>query len=93
MMRMDHNTFCTILRYIEKYIIANELKSGIKVIRAPERLVLTIRYFATGGTFRSLNSFQFRVSRNAISSIVAQASKTLISNMRHYISLPKVSNA
>ena len=50
-MRMDHSTFCTILRYIEKDITPNELASGLKVIRAPERLVLTIRYFAAGETF------------------------------------------
>ena len=73
MIRMDHSTFCTILRYIEKDITPNGVASGIKVIRAPERLVLTIRYFATGETFRSL-SFQFRVSRRAISSIVVQVS-------------------
>ena len=91
MIRMDHSTFCTILRYIED-ITPNELASGIKVIRAPERLVLTIRYFATGETFRSL-SFQFPVSRIVISSIVVQVLKALISNMRHYISLPQDSNA
>ena len=92
MVRMDHSTFCTILRYIEKDITPNELASEINVIRAPERLVLTIRYFETGETFRSL-SFQFRVVRNAISSIIVQMSKALIFNMPHYIALPQDSNA
>ena len=80
MMRMDHSTFCTILRYIEKDITPNELASGINIISTPERIVLTILYFTTGETFRSL-SFQFRLSRNAISSIVSQVSKAFISNM------------
>ena len=92
MMRMDYSTFCTILNYIEKDITPKELMGGIKVIRAPERLVLCIRYFATGETFRSL-SFQFRVSRQSISNIVLQVSKAIISNMGNYISLPQDENA
>ena len=88
----DYSTFCTILNYIERDITPKELMSGIKVIRAPERLALCIRYFATGETFRSL-SFQFRVSRQSISNIVLQVSKAIISNMGNYISLPQDENA
>ena len=89
MMRMDYQTFIDLLLMIEKDITPTELMSGIKVIRAPERLVLTIRYFATGETFRSL-SFQFRISRTAISKIVIQVSKAIISNMgTQYIVLPQ----
>ena len=74
MMRMDYETFVNLLSLIEKDITPMELMSGIKVIRAPERLAATVRYFATGETFRSL-SFQFRISRAAISTIVIQVSK------------------
>ena len=42
MLRMDHNTFCRILDLIEENITPMELMSGIKVVRAPERLVLGI---------------------------------------------------
>ena len=43
MLRMDHNTFCRILYLIEENITPMELMNGIKVVRAPERLVLCIR--------------------------------------------------
>ena len=55
MMRMI--TFCKILRLIEKYI--TPIESGIKVVRAPERLTLCIRYFTTGET--SLSNISFMI--------------------------------
>ena len=50
-------------------------KGGHKAISAAERLTLTLRFLATGETFRSL-SFQFSISKAAISYIeVCQAIK------------------
>ena len=57
MMRMNYNCFKQILKYIEPYITASESFHGTKVIKAAERSVLTVRFHATGETFRSL-SFQ-----------------------------------
>ena len=89
MMRMSYETFTDLLSMIEKDITPMELLSGIKVVRAPERLLLALRFFATGETFRSL-SFQFRVSRTAISKIVTEVAKAIIKNLgKKYISLPE----
>ena len=80
MWSMNDCSVCTILNCIERDITPRELVSGIAFIRAPERLVLCVSYFAKGGTFLSL-SFQFRIS---ISSIVLKVSKAI-----NYISLPQ----
>ena len=89
MMRMSYETFTDLLSMIEKDITPMELLSGIKVVRAPERLLLALRFFATGETFRSL-SFQFRVSRTAISKIVTEVAKAIIKYLgKKYISLPE----
>ncbi|XP_046856153.1 protein ANTAGONIST OF LIKE HETEROCHROMATIN PROTEIN 1-like [Xenia sp. Carnegie-2017] len=69
MMRMSYDNFQTLLRYIEKDITPCQVSGGHKVITAAERLTLTIRFLATGESYRSL-SFQFRISRSAISYIV-----------------------
>ena len=61
MMRIDYD--------IEPHISPTESYRGAKTLRADERLVLTIRFLATGETFRSL-SFQFRIGSNTISYIV-----------------------
>ena len=65
MMRIDYDSFLTILNYIEPHISPTESYRGAKTIRADERLVLTIRFLATGETFRSL-SFQCRIGSNTI---------------------------
>ena len=69
MMRMTHEDFVKILELIEPDITRCQVTGGYKVISAAERLTLTIRFLATGETYRSL-SFQFRISKSAISYIV-----------------------
>ena len=71
MMRMNYDDFTTILGIIEPYITPKQILGGTKVIKAPERLTLAIRFLATGETYRSL-SFQFRISVSAICYIVRQ---------------------
>lgn len=66
MMRMTYTDFLALLRVIEPYIAPCQIVGGNKVITAVERLTLTIRYLATGESFRSL-SFQFRISSSGIS--------------------------
>ena len=69
MMHMSYEEFLYILNIIEKDITPTQIFGGHKVIPAKARLTVTIRFLATGETFRSL-SFQFRISKGAISYIV-----------------------
>ena len=71
MMRMSYEEFLEILRLIEQDITPNTMVGGNKVICAKATLTVTIRFLATGETFRSL-SFHFRISRGAISYIVTE---------------------
>ena len=88
MLRMDHTCFKKILEYIEPYISPSESFHGTRVIKAPERLVLTIRFLATGESFRSL-SFQFRISERAISYIIEEVTKAIVCYVgKDYIKLP-----
>ena len=59
MMRMNYDSFKFVLLKIEKYITPLVLaKGGLKPISPAERLTLTLRFLATGETYRSV-SFQF----------------------------------
>ena len=63
MMRMNHEDFKSILKAIEPDITPRQVMGGHRVIAAAERLTLTIRFLATGETYRSLSfwaSFVFR---------------------------------
>ena len=76
MMRMTHEDFLTILTYIESDITLQQIQGGHKVFCPAERLPLTLRFLATGETYRSL-SFQFRISRSAISYIVQEVCEAI----------------
>ena len=71
-MRMDVATFRNLAD-----IISPRVSKKSTVMRSPisvqQRLALTLRYLATGESFRSLE-FQFRISRPAISYIVYEVS-------------------
>ena len=45
MMRMSHNSFKVLLNFVEFYISPVERFCGNKVIKSPERLALTIRFW------------------------------------------------
>ena len=69
MMRMKYFSFEFLPANIEREFTSMELeKGGLKPISPAERLALTLRFLATGECFRSL-SFQFRISKSAISYI------------------------
>ena len=88
MMRMTHDDFLEILRLIEPDITPRQVTGGHKVIRAAERLTLTIRFLATGETYRSL-SFQFRISKSAISYIVNEVCQAIEKNLAsRYLKFP-----
>ena len=54
--------FKRIFKAIKPDITPRQVMGGHKVIAAAEGLTLTIRFLATGKTYRSI-SFQFRISR------------------------------
>ena len=88
MMRMTHNDFLEILRLVEPDITHRQVTGGHKVISAAERLTLTIRFLATGETYRSL-SFQFRISKSAISYIVNEVCHAIEKNLAsRYLKFP-----
>ena len=76
-MRMNYESFKQILGFIEPYIAAKQSTIGTKIVNPAERLVLTIRFLATGETFRSLH-FQFRIGERAISYIIEEVTEVIV---------------
>ena len=76
MLRMSHEDFLTILGFIERDISPYQVAGGHTVIEPKCRLTITLRFLATGETFRSL-ALQFRISRAAISYIHARYCKSV----------------
>ena len=76
MMQMNHDNFSKILGMIEPYITPKDILGATEVIKAPERLVLTIRFLATEETYHSL-SFQFRISVFTITYIVKEVCRAI----------------
>ena len=81
MMRMSYETFKELLHFIEPLITPQESFNGNRTIAAAERLALTIRFLATGETFRSL-SYQFRISERVISNIVYQVAGAIVKEIQ-----------
>lgn len=73
--RMDEGNFNELLNLVAP-IIAKEDTVMRKSIPAAERLALTLRFLATGDSFRSL-AFLFRVPHNTISTIVPEVCNAL----------------
>ena len=85
---MSYETCKELLHFIEPLITQQESFNGNRTIAAAERLALTIRFLATGETFRSL-SYQFRISERAISYIVYQVAGAIVKELgQKYIILP-----
>lgn len=80
MFRMSLEDFEIVLGHIQDLITPQEIIGGARPILADERLVLTIRFLATGETFCSL-SFQFRISKAAVSYIVAGCCDAIVERM------------
>ena len=91
MLRMDCETFDKILTAIGPVISKQQVVGGHKVISPAARLTLTLRFLATGETFRSLH-FQFRMGRSTISYIVREVCQAIYSVLgARYMSTPTTS--
>ena len=77
MMRMNYESFKQILGFIEPYITPKQSTVGTKIVSPAERLVLTIRFLATGESFRFLH-FQFRIGERAISYIIEEVTEAIV---------------
>ena len=74
-MRMNYEQFKELVCYIEQKI-AKQPTQMRKPVSAAERVALTVRFLATGETFRSLY-FQFRISRKAVSYIIIEVCEAI----------------
>ena len=87
-MRMNYESFKQILGFIEPYITPKQFTIGTKIVSQAERLVLTIRFLATGEIFRSLH-FQFRIGERATSYIIEQVTEAVVRYLgKEHIKMP-----
>ena len=93
--KMSYESFKKILGFIVPHITPNYSAvigcAPIRLIRPAERLVLAIRFLATGEKYRSL-SLQFRVSERAILYIIDEVTKAILQHIgKDYIKIPSTS--
>nr|CAI5847185.1 unnamed protein product [Callosobruchus analis] len=74
--RMSQNTFDHILQKVEPRLTKNWCNLHKQSILPEERLVITIRYLATGSSFKSI-SFAFRIGASTAGKIVAETTTVL----------------
>ena len=89
MMREKNSSFQFLLPNTERDITPVELAKGwLKPIRPAECLTLTLCFLATAESFRSF-SFQFRISKSAISYIVQEVCRVIIAHLPcKYLKVP-----
>ena len=81
MFRMDVGDFEFLLAKISHLISSRQMTNfGHLPIMPDERLALTLRYIATGQSFKSL-SFQFRISLSAVSYIIKGCCNALVDEL------------
>lgn len=78
--RVNRENFLYLVEKVSPLIAKNEQPRPLNLVRASikpdERLAVTLRFLATGESFHSLE-YSFRISRQAISSIVQETCKAL----------------
>ena len=91
-MRTSYESFKKILGFIEPPVTPTDSAViGVQLIRPAKRLVLAIRFLATGGTYCSL-SLLFRVSERAVSYIIDEVTNAIIQYIgKDYIKIPSTS--
>ncbi|XP_069621601.1 uncharacterized protein [Ranitomeya imitator] len=78
--RMSKDSFRYLLRLVEGAISRQDTQLR-KSISPEERLLVTLRFLATGETLRSLH-FQFRIGVSTLSGIIADTCRALWDNLR-----------
>ncbi|CAB3978282.1 Hypothetical predicted protein [Paramuricea clavata] len=78
--RFDINSFRKILRMVEPYIKKKDTVMRVS-ISPGERLSVTLRFLATGESFRSL-SFQYRIGERTVSNIISETCQALYEAMK-----------
>ena len=76
MLHMNCETFAEILTTFGPEITKHQVVGGHRVISPATRLILTLRFLATGETFCSLH-FQFRMGKPTISYIVREVCQAI----------------
>uniref|UniRef100_A0A915CTE4 MADF domain-containing protein n=1 Tax=Ditylenchus dipsaci TaxID=166011 RepID=A0A915CTE4_9BILA len=85
-MRMNPEVFATLLRVLNERLTKYSIRTPIC---AEERLMLTIRYLATGESYRSL-SFQFRMGCMTVCRIISDTCSAIYEVLhQYYLAMPK----
>ena len=91
-MRMDHAHFQELVQNLSRRLCKRDT-SMRECIKPAEMCCLTIRYLATGESFRSME-FQFRMSRHSISKIVLEVCQAIFEIMGpKYVAVPTENEA
>ncbi|XP_046384595.1 uncharacterized protein LOC124154737 isoform X2 [Ischnura elegans] len=85
-LRMSEDVFMTLLNKVEGRIKRQDTNMR-QCIPARKRLAVTLRFLATGETFKSL-SFSTRIAHNTLSKIIPEVLQVIIDSMREYIKIP-----
>ena len=90
-LRLDKTQFENLLQKVYKHLIKQDTNMR-ECIKPEEMCCLTLRYLASGESFRSLE-FQFRIGRKTISCIVVDVSLAIIKEFKNHFSTPKTKDA
>ncbi|KAF0713547.1 putative nuclease HARBI1, partial [Aphis craccivora] len=85
--RMNNSDFEMLLKLIGPKIAKSDSHFR-KAIPANERLLVTLRYLASGDSFHSL-AYLFKFSKQVISNIIPQVCEALIEVLSEYIQMPQ----
>ncbi|XP_068082633.1 uncharacterized protein [Anabrus simplex] len=90
-LRMDEAQFTKLLNLVEPRII--KMNTNMREsISASRRLVLTLRFLATGESYKSL-MYSFRISASAISTIIPETCKAIYESLKdEYLKMPSTEN-
>uniref|UniRef100_A0A182RXW8 Transposase Helix-turn-helix domain-containing protein n=1 Tax=Anopheles funestus TaxID=62324 RepID=A0A182RXW8_ANOFN len=88
-LRMNKTDFDLLLCRVESSITKRDTNMR-QAITAQERLLITLRYLATGESYTSLQ-YLFRVSKRSIGRFVPEVCRAIIHSLREYVRLPSTS--
>lgn len=86
--RMSRANFDRLLQIIEPDITTQDTNFR-EAIPANVKLLITLRYLATGDSFSSL-MYLFRVSKQFISKMLPQVLRAIVKRLRHYVTVSRL---